>query len=226
MPTRSRSRRTTRSRKSHKGGFAGLGGVLSQLSVPFTLIAANHHVGKRHHTKKHHTKKHHTKKRHTKKRHSKKHHRKMRGGTRRRAKGGMSFGKMRNMLKSKLDTKENKFIKKMGEATVIVNNQSVPFPKGDKNPFQLKIKEVADLVARHAGIKANVWDRKRSSEMLKAIEKFEVAMDKKSKLFPKTLKKKDGTPNESSVRTLNDDTKDKISLWLTANKYGIQWYSY
>ena len=221
MPTRSRSRRGSRTRKSHRGGFAGLGGVLSQLSVPLTLMAASHHVGKKHHSKKHHGEKH-----HSEKHHSKKHHRKMRGGTRRRAKGGMSFGNMGNMLKSKLDTKENKFIKKMGEATVIVNNQSVPFPKGDKNPFQLKIKEVSDLVARHAGIKANVWVRKSWPEMLKAIVKFEEAMDKKSKLFPKTLKKKDGTPDESSVRTLKDDTKAKITLWLKPNNYGMQWYYY
>jgi hypothetical protein len=207
------------------GGFAGLGSVIHQLSVPFTLIAANHHVGKKHHAKKHHTKKHHTKKHHTKK-----HHRKMRGGTRRRAKGGMGFGdyanKMRdhaNKMRDKLDSRENKFIKKMGEATEIVNNQSVPFPKGSKNPFQLKVKEVADLVARNAGIKANVWQRKRTGDIAEAIAKFKEAMDKKSKLFPKTLRKKDGTPDESSARTLKDDTKDTISLWVKPNEYGMQW---
>ena len=132
MPARSRSRRVTRSRKSYRGGFAGLGGVIHQLSVPLTLLTANHHVGKKRHTKKRHSKKHHSKKHHSKKHHSKKRHRKMRGGTRRRAKGGMGFGV--------LDSREAKFIKLTRQA--IVELKKLTTPPVNLKPFLDKLSEI------------------------------------------------------------------------------------
>ena len=235
MPARSRSRRTNRSRKSHRGGFAGLGGVIHQLSVPLTLFAANHHVGKKRHGKMHggtsrkgtrrskHSRKGTRRSKHSRKR------------TRRRAKGGMGFGdfgsKMLDHANKMRDknpfSRENKFIKKMGEATEIVNKQSVPFPRGNKSPFQLKIKEVADLVARNAGPKdkdyAMVWKRDRRDDIKKVVEKFEEAMDKKKRLFPKSIEKNNDGTLKDTDKTLQDETKVTITGWLTANEHGMQW---
>ena len=111
-----------------------------------------------------------------------------------------------------LDSKENKFIKKVGEATVMVNNQSVPFPKGSNFPFRLKLKEITDLVARNAEPPSKlggVWKRKRIGDIAEAVAKFKEALNKKdTKILSKPMK---------------DATIVKIKGWTANNQYGMQW---